>query len=71
MLLAFVERRLSCVRKLLEGIPVHALTGAARCRVLQLCDVADTVRYNFHVCDMLQSVRSKSAVPIGTRDMLL
>jgi hypothetical protein len=50
-LLAIVEERVSCVRKLLEGTSDLALAGAARC-----CDL--------HVCDMLQSAGQSLLYPL-------
>jgi hypothetical protein len=62
--LAIVEERLSCVRKLLEGTSDLALAGAERYCVLQLCDIADTIRCDLYVCDMLQSAGQRLLCPL-------
>jgi len=63
-LLAIVQERLSCVRKLPEGTSGLALAGAARCCVLQLCDVENTIRCDLHVCDMLESAGQRLLCPL-------
>jgi hypothetical protein len=60
-LLAIVEERLSYVRK---GTSGFALAGAARCCVLQLCDVETTIRCDLHVCDMLESAGQRLLCPL-------
>jgi hypothetical protein len=71
--LEIVEDLWSCVRKLLEGTSVLALAGVAHCCVLQLCDIADTVHCDLHVCDMLQSQSQRLLCPLilGTQYILL